>query len=155
MGYAQTKPLSTFEFGNYRQTRTDISVSTVAADKSLGTLYLPAYIKNMVNYAYLDVYFPYCSNSAAAENYISGDQYIQVRHYDSGAWTNAIILKDQTYQFPAAEKIDVGRQTGYYDISTIINTEAGGSLAIKWASAKMNADSVIFKNIYCILRVAT
>lgn len=154
MGYADTIPLTFFEYGNYRQVWPDITVGTVAADNMLGFLYLPSYLAG-ARHAYLDIYFPYCNNTAVAANYIDGDQYIQVLKTWGGTWTNAIILKSATYNFPPGEKIDVGRQVGYYDIEPQVNDAAGVGLYVRWAAAAVHADSVIFKNIYCILRVAT
>jgi len=156
MGYAQTLPLSFLEFGN-AHTRLETTVSTVPSTWVLSPFSLVNYLVGRVHHAYLDVYFPYVRNSAAGVNYIVGST-IGVKKFGAAAYSNAIDIGDESMYLSAGSTWAKERYTGNHDIqlvvNDVINNATPTTMLVGWENVTSNADSLVFRDAYCILRVS-
>lgn len=154
MGYADTLPFAFFELGNIHTTG-EQEITTVAANYDFGVIGIPAFITARVRHAYLDVYFPSVRNSGAGVNWNVGS-YVKIRKFLTGAYTNACYISDESLYLGAGEREDKGRFSGsLYDVRTIIEASVGTTIQVQWEGMTAHANSLFFRDAYCILRVLT
>lgn len=152
MGYAQTIPPVTIEFGSGMEP--PFTVGTVAADHDFtdATITLPAWMSVIeIRHAYVDMYVPYIQNTTAVDNYTDGTQYIQAS-VDLGAMHNCTKIFNNGFFIPNGFTYSgLYRVLGMYDIVSYLADNC--TITFRWDNALAFGNSLIFNNVWFIMRV--
>lgn len=128
----------------------EIAVTTAAADKTLGTIVLPAALIGTVKAAYLDVEFLYL-NTSGANNYTETLQYIEAS--DGATPINAVVLASGEIRTPNDTMVRRVKLRGTVDISSI--AVGGATITVIWRGADMHANGITLTIIQNSIRFIT
>lgn len=128
-----------------------ITVSSVAADKALGTIVVAGIPAGAtVTEAYLDFGFRTVKNIYAGVNKLNVAQNIQIQK-GAGGFATGIVLPDDAFTIDASTK-EIGMFfRGTVDISATVT--ADDTYTIKWTAADADQDSLEFDECQASLRI--
>lgn len=101
-----------------------------------------------------DVVLKYRSvqDTSGLDNYLVGDQTIQVRRTVGGTWTDAIKLVDQQ-MFTAASIVGAGDAViGQYDVRNEL-PPTGSVMECRWVNARAAGDHLNLEDVQIIIRI--
>lgn len=152
MGYSQTIPLSSIEIGSAMEN--PFTVTTVAADHAFteATITLPGWLEPpRIQHAYIDMYVPYVQNTNVASNYIDSTQYVYAS-VDGGAFHQCTKISNQSFYLPPSFSFTgLYRIIGMYDMRSYL--VANATIDLLWDNAQSFANSLVFGNIWFIMRL--
>ncbi len=151
---AQIKRKDVYTFKSNKQAT--VTVPAGAANQALPSVTIPAngLEARKIKAAYCHMLYAKLRDSSAADNKLSGNQYIQVKESVSGSYTNAILLVDDMMFIDVSEGTVVGGDVIYGNIDVKAQISAEGlTFNFQWTSALADGASLILDDVEMVVEV--
>jgi len=130
-----------------------LTITSVAADVTINGLFgitqIPAGVT--LDYVHFYVFSQVTQNTNAAENKVNGAQNLQVQKTLGGVWTNCVSILDDALRVAGSTR-DMGRLFGA-PIDCKSEVSANGNYSLRWASARMDLDSMNLDDVFFIIEI--
>ena len=151
---AQIKRKNVYTFKSNIQK--NVTIPAGAANQSLPSVTIPAGALEgrKIKAAYCHMKYAKARDSSAADNKLSGNQYIQVKESVSGSYTNAILLVDDMMFIDVSEGTVIGGDVIYGNIDVKAQISAENLIFnFQWTAAKADGASLILDDVEMIVEV--